>query len=89
MTLSGYGKKECQTGWVTGRDHNFWVFDLHSSQHLPQIDSEYDFKEVLGEGSFGKVHKAPEESIYCSMGLSGRVSKEGDSLIFLFCPMIR
>ena len=23
-----------------------------------QIDSEYEFKEIIGEGSFGKVHKA-------------------------------
>jgi len=27
-------------------------------KNVRQIDSEYDFKEVLGEGSFGKVHKA-------------------------------
>lgn len=27
-------------------------------KNVRQIDAEYEFKEVLGEGSFGKVHKA-------------------------------
>ena len=54
---------------------NFWV--KRTARLLAQIDSEYDFKEVLGEGSFGKVHKArKEESHPC-------FSSEGaGSLIF-------
>lgn len=27
-------------------------------KNIRQIDSEYEFKEIIGEGSFGKVHKA-------------------------------
>ena len=40
-----------------------------------QVHNEYDFMQVLGEGSFGKVHKAGEQKQ--AIGFCRRTLSEG------------